>query len=403
MALEIRPIVADEMDEFNRLVRIAFASGPDMTLKIPPEWTLCGFQDGKMATTYAAWPLTMYLNGNPVTIAGVTMVGTLPVFRRRNYLRQVTLRHFQTLHERGERPIAALYASMAAIYQRYGYAVVSTHHAYNVDPCHLEFNTEIQVKGELREVGDDKDDQLLDVYHRFVEGRNGYLERKGDFMTIPGAPFATLMPPSQGVPAKVVYEEEEGCITGYVVYQAGRDMQSPRGLGQRLDINDLVWLTPSACRAIWEYLARMDLVNTVGWWRVPPDDPLPHLLLEPRKLNVTAWDGLLARIVDIEKALPLRKYSQEASLVFEVIDNLCSWNRGVWKLNASPDGTAIGQTSATPQLTMPVSTLAMLVFGQLNATEAARMGRLDVSDSSALPIWDDVMRTDYRPFCANNF
>ena len=63
----------------------------------------------------------------------------------------------------------------------------------------------------------------------------------------------------------------------------------------------------------------------------------------------------------------------------------------------------IRRTDKTPQLVMPVSTLAMLFFGQLTASEAARMGRLDVSDTKALPLWDRVMRTDYRPFCADIF
>jgi hypothetical protein len=52
---------------------------------------------------------------------------------------------------------------------------------------------------------------------------------------------------------------------------------------------------------------------------------------------------------------------------------------------------------------MPVSTLAMLFFGQITASEAARMGRLDVSDNKALQLWDRVMRTEHRPFCADMF
>ena len=52
---------------------------------------------------------------------------------------------------------------------------------------------------------------------------------------------------------------------------------------------------------------------------------------------------------------------------------------------------------------MPVSTLAMIIFNQISATEAARMGRLDVLEPSALSLWDAVMRTAYRPFCADKF
>jgi len=52
---------------------------------------------------------------------------------------------------------------------------------------------------------------------------------------------------------------------------------------------------------------------------------------------------------------------------------------------------------------MPISTLAMLFFGQISATEAARMGRLTVFEQKALSLWDRVLRTAYRPFCADMF
>ena len=72
-------------------------------------------------------------------------------------------------------------------------------------------------------------------------------------------------------------------------------------------------------------------------------------------------------------------------------------------MEATAAGATIKRTTQEPQLVMPVSTLAMLVFGQLSATEAARMARLDVLEPDALSSWDRVMRTAYRPFCADLF
>jgi predicted acetyltransferase len=147
----------------------------------------------------------------------------------------------------------------------------------------------------------------------------------------------------------------------------------------------------------------MDLVGEIVWDRVPSDDPLPHLLLEPRMLHTTSADGLLGRIIDIERALPKRPYPEEATLIFEVVDDLCPWNNGRWKLETSIAEASIKRTNEKPQLMIPISTLTMLVFGQINATEAVRMQRLDVLDPDALPIWDKAMRTLYRPFCADVF
>jgi predicted acetyltransferase len=126
-------------------------------------------------------------------------------------------------------------------------------------------------------------------------------------------------------------------------------------------------------------------------------------LLEPRKLNITSSDGFMARIVDVERALLLRPYAGEGTLIFEVIDDLCPWNRGKWKLAASRAESSISRTGEGAQMVMPVSTLAMLMFGQISPSLAASMGRLDVNDAKALPLWNNVMETPCRPFCADFF
>jgi len=112
---------------------------------------------------------------------------------------------------------------------------------------------------------------------------------------------------------------------------------------------------------------------------------------------------LLARLVDMAKALTQRTYQTDAELTFELADDMCPWNRGRWKLETSEKGSRVTATRHTPQVKMPVSTLALLLFGQISATEAARMGRLDALKREALPEWDNVMRTLYRPACPDMF
>jgi predicted acetyltransferase len=210
-------------------------------------------------------------------------------------------------------------------------------------------------------------------------------------------------PPAGGQLLRVVYEEA-GVPLGYVIYVLVPLYPAPAiGPRQRLTIRDLVWLTPSAYRAIWQHFAAMDLVSSIVWQWVPSDDPLPHLLMEPRMLRLTSHDGLLARIVDVARAFPKLRFLGEGDLTFEVLDNLCPWNRGQWQVEATAAGATVCRTTKKPQLTMPISTLAMLVFGQISATEAARMGRLTVADDKALPVWDRVMRASHRPFCADLF
>jgi len=396
MTTEIRLITLDELDEFKRVAGNALVQKPDTFIGMRPEFTLCAFEDGKLSTTFAAWPFTMRFNGTGMPVGAVTTIGTSPVYRRRGYLRKIMSLYFQQLHEEGERPVAILYASHAEIYQRYGYAVVSTQCAYNITPDYIRFAVPCNVTGSFKEVGDDDFPLLVNLYRQFREERTGFLHR-GREMWNAGTLAA---PPTGGFLQRVVYEEA-GEPLGYALYtvQPG----TPKLHDNTISIRDITWLNAAAYRAIWDFFANMDIVEHVTWARVPSDDPLPHLLIEPRMLNRTSRDGILGRVVDVERAMPGRCYDEESVLTFEVIDNFCPWNQGCWKLETSLAGSTITRSNETPQLVIPTSTLAQIIFGQVKATDAARMGRLDVNEPDALPMWDKTMRTRYRPACSDNF
>jgi predicted acetyltransferase len=388
MKLEIRQAKPEDMVDYKRVAETALMFTMD---HIPtPDQTLCGFVDGNLVTSYAAWPLKIAINGKDIPVAGVTTVGTLPVSRRLGTLRKITTRHFEILHEVGKVSVAALYASRAAIYRRYEYSPVVTVKSYSVEPRYLEFVAGKEAKGSLKEVGDDAIGTLNDLYDKFINARTGYLRRSEDMWKRRLSP----RPQEHVEQFRVIYEEDRKAL-GYVIYTV-RPVQGKQ-FAHSIHINDLIWLTPSAYRGIWEFFNRMDILDEIKWGQVPVDDPLPCLLKEPRMLNAKSTDGMYGRIID------KRGYDTEGKLIFKINDDLCTWNQGTWILETSPDGSIITSSSETPQLEMPISTLPLLYFGQLSATEAARMGRLDVNDPDSLSVWDRVMSTRYKPACADGF
>ena len=93
MALEIRPYREEEIRAFRRVPEIVFGNyagedrvpQQDVGMGIGPEWSLCAFEDGQLATTYGAFPLVMRLNGEITkaltcadTIARLTAAGHTP-------------------------------------------------------------------------------------------------------------------------------------------------------------------------------------------------------------------------------------------------------------------------------------------------------------------------------------
>ncbi|MDZ7727628.1 MAG: GNAT family N-acetyltransferase [Dehalococcoidia bacterium] len=361
---------------------------------------LCAFDDDRLAAVHGSWPLTMRFNGNALPISGVTTVATPPVDRGAGHLRRLVSRHFEELHEQGERPIAALYASQAAIYQRFGYGIVSTHHRYTVEPRFIQFAEPLAIPGTLREIDHQRDfSTLVELYRAYREERTGLVHR-GRAMWDAG-----VLEPVKGADfLNTVLYEEDGEALGYCVYVTGPDPEAKAPEpGQRLVIRDLVALRPTAYQALWRHFALFGLVRFVTWNQAPSDDPLPHLLVEPRMLRDTARDGLLARLVDIPGAVAGRQYDMEASLRVDVIDELCPWNNGGWELQVGPNGAEARPLVGEPDLSMTTNSLAMLLFGQVTATQLARYGRTGVHDPAALPRWDAALATRHAPFCADNF
>lgn len=404
MGLELRPATEPEMDRFDENLRHAFSEAPrppEHHHRIPlhPEWTLCAFADGDMAATYAAWPFTMYLNGHHAQVAGVTAVSTLPWYRRRGYIRRIIETSFRRMHEDDGPALAILYASMAAIYHRFDFSVVSTQVNYSVEPRFIEFATQDAVLGCLRRRSHDQWCRLEPVYDAFASQRTGYLRRT------PQRWERNVFHSGSELASTVITYEERDEIVGYLVYTAERSPAEISGDDGPVlvDVTEFVWRVPAAYRALWEYLRQIDLARRVTLRRVPTDDPAPHLFTEPRQLHATQRDGLMARIVDVGQALTQRRYDTAGSLTFEVLDEIAPWNAGRWELLTDGDHTRVHRTGRTPELIMPIATVAPLVFGHFTTSQAARMGRLGVYDHSALSRWDTLLRTEQPPGCADEF
>jgi predicted acetyltransferase len=408
MTLEIRPYRPEEQEAASRVASIVFgnySTTPSQTPSIIlPEWSLCAFEDGEIATSYAAYPFTIRLNGAPARAAGVTFVGTLPWFRRRGHLRKIMETDFRRRYEERMEPIAILTASISAIYHRYGYAVTAHRDRFSIDPRWINFAPSLpKAEGNWREISSDDPQPIKDLYRKFATDRNGYIHRGQAMWTFGALGTAAGFGPDMGKGILALYEEG-GEPQGYVTYSAKwfENAWDGAGEGQRVFVRDYAWLTPSAYRAIWQHLKSFDLAIRVQMF-APVDDPARDVLLDPRELHAQRFDWILGRVIDLEQALPLRPYGETGRVTFEVRDAMCPWNDGRWALEAGPEGAAVSRTKDTPQLSMDVSTLALLMFGTITPSHAVRIGRAEASPDAPLDLWDMMWRTKHAPFCPDGF
>ena len=412
MALEIRPYREEEKDAFYRVPSIVFGNytgrplvdSPDLML---PDWSLCAFEDGKLATAYGAFPLVQRINGNTVPAAGVSFVGTLPEFRRRGHLRKITETDSRRRYEERQQPLAILTASIAGIYQRYGYAVCTTSVRYNIDPRWIKFAPSVpRPQGGWREGSKDELPLLEQMYREFTKRRNGYLERHPIIWESQTLGVGSQFDPVPLGPSVVSIYEEGGEPKGYVAWAPkwlAAFHNDAAGPGQRIFVRDFAWNSPGAYRAMWEMFSTFDLAVRIHVESAPVDDPAPHLLLDPRELDATHRDVVMARIIDVERLLPMRPYGAEGRVVFELRDEMCPWNEGRWALEAGADGARVSRTKDSPQLTLDVSALAQLLYGQVSPSNAVHYGRAEAAPGAPLDLWDAMFRTAYAPFCPNLF
>ena len=410
MPLEIRPIRPEESEEFARVTAIAFGNYrlpiqvPDPPM-ILPEWSFCAFEDGEMTTSYAAFPFTIRLNGAPARAAGVTAVGTLPWHRRKGHLRAVTQADFNRRYEQQLEPIAILTASISGIYHRYGYSVVSTRQRYRIDPRWITMVPSLPpAPGRIRGTNAEELPLLKDIYRKFAADRNLYLHRATIMWNTRALGIQRGYDDNDPGPAIVAIYEEAGEPKGYMCYTPKFLVQHEDGAGpgQRVFVRDIAWLNPAAYRAFWEHLRTFDLAVRVEMF-AGVDDPAMDVLLDPRELNATRGDWILGRVIDLERALPLRPYGAEGRVTFEVRDGMCPWNRDRWALEAGPEGAKIVRSKDAPQLSMDISTLALLLFGTMTPTNAVRSGRAEAAPGAPLALWDAMWRTEYAPHCPDGF
>lgn len=342
-------------------------------------------------------PLTIRWNGRDIACGGVTAVSTLPTHRRRGYLRALMVRAFAAMRARGQ-PVAMLWASMAAIYQRFGYGVAFTQYIAEFDPRLLHFVDEVPVPGRMRLLSPEEVvARVRGAYERFAAPRTPMLRRDEAWWRRTLHPWRPNAPP----PLCAAYEEG-GEVLGFTVYEVEERPAERPGPTQRLNAIWL-WLTPAAHRALVRYFLDHDLAVSVRVHRLPVDDPLPLYVQEPRLLNLWARDGSMLRVVDLVPALEGRGYDADGRLTFALHDELCPWNSGTWELVVEGGTGRLRPTAGEPGLCLTPRALAVLASGHHSASALARAGLVAATDAHALATADALFRTGHAPLCLDGF
>ena len=159
-----------------------------------------------------------------------------------------------------------------------------------------------------------------------------------------------------------------------------------------LNLTECVASTPSGYADIWRYLFDVDLVATVEAWNRPVDEPLLHLLREPRRLGFSVSDGLWLRLVDVVAALEARRYTADGRVVFRIDDPFRPDTSGTYELIAEGGAGRSARTDADPDLSGSVNVLGATYLGGASFRQLAWAGQVVEHSAGAL----DRRRRDVR-------
>jgi predicted acetyltransferase len=368
-----------DWDAVFRVMTMAFHHSPDAELHrvqgsvYEPERALLAEEQGTLVAHAAAYTRELTVPGAVLPAAHVTLVAVAPTHRRRRLLTRMMHRQLREVRDAGDEPIAVLWASEGAIYPRYGYGLAAQ--KLNIAVPHRDVSLpDARGDGRLRLVEPAAAQaELAKVYESVRAERTGWSSRDERWWRFVLSDPASLRDGGSALHA-AVHESSHGA-TGYALWRTKGEWASTGPNGQVL-VREVVAADPDTYLGIWRLLLSVDLARSTHFGFAAVDEPLQHLVDEPRRLDGRVNESLWVRLVDLPRALAARRYAAPVDVVLEVTDTLLPENSGRWRLVGDRDTATCTPTSAAADLACDVLELGSAYLGGVSLAVLAAAGRV---------------------------
>jgi predicted acetyltransferase len=406
MDLQIRRITEDEFVPFLLASELASGDVPDRheiereRSIAEPDRNVAAFDGPDIVGTAGAFTMPMTVPGAELVVGYPTLVGVLPTHRRRGIAAGLMRALLDDARERGEL-LSVLYASEGGIYGRFGFGLGTIGLRLRIETARSAFVRGYEACGQMRLVDRERAvKEILAVHEATRLGISGMVhldERR----------LAYVIGHEHGAdkerPTFFALHEGTTGVDGYTMYKVAQDW--PEGTpNSTLHVRDLVAANPGAYADLWRFVLDVDLVTSVEASNRPIDEPLLHLMREPRRLRARMSDNLWVRLVDVPSALAARRYAAAGRLVLEVADPFCPWNGGRHALEVAEDAAAVvNPTTDAAEIACTASDLGATYLGGTSLRELHRAGRVEERVEGALARADAMFGWDPAPWSPYEF
>lgn len=328
-------------------------------------------------------------------ITAVTVRGT---HRRNGILRGMMTADLADAKDDGL-AMAALTASEASIYGRFGFGVATFERSIKVDTG-PRFRLRHEPVGRV-EIADPR--VLLhlapEVFERVHQRTPGSIVRQDCYRHQVSGAMKRDGSEDKAIKCALHYAPD-GTIDGYVSYKfAGWDTKP-----YTVDIVDLIAASDSAYLELWQFLGSIDLVEQVSWPDAPIEDPLAWALDDGRCVASSDYrDMLWLRVLDVPAALSARRYGADGRLVLEVRDPL-GFAAGVWELTSDGGVPSVKEAEGgNPDLGMDITDLGSVYLGAVNPVTLVSAGRIREHTPGAALTARDMFAVERPAHCLTHF
>jgi predicted acetyltransferase len=374
--IELRAGTPGDWPAISALLARAFHYTPDPDAAaadgavFEPERSLVAEDAGRVVGHAAAFTRDLTVPGAVLPAAHVTMVGVAATHRRRRLLTRMMLRQLREVRAAGREPIAVLWASEGRIYSRFGYGLAA--HKLELEIDTREVRLPAGAPAALRPVDPASAwPEFAAIRDRLRPDRPGWSSRDEHWWR-----FVLSDPPGRRDGATewqaAVHDGDPG---GYAVWRT-RSGWSGAGPHSVVEVREVVAGGPDAYVDLWRLLLDLDLTRTVRYPAAAVDEPLLHLVDEPRRLGSAFSETLWVRLVDLPGALTARRYAAPADVVLDVQDPLLPENTGRWRLTTGPGGTTCVPSTGPADLACTINELGAAYLGGVSLGALATAGRV---------------------------
>jgi len=402
MSLTVRTLTDDDYQPFYRMVVSAFLQEPhdsDLELERPLfdlDRVHGAFDGEQIVGSAGVFARSMTLPGaGPHPVAAVTSVAVRPDQRRRGAMSLLMRAQLHLLHERGLESFAALWASEGGIYGRFGYGAAAEYARLRI-PRGAKFLDGVDIGTDrVRELPREEAMPLMaQIHDQVAPTRAGWLKRTD-------ASWAYYLRDEEhhrgGWSAYrfVVHPK------GYAIYRAepGGDDRGPRYV---LHVREVTALDGQAYAALHRYLLDVDWVSELTFF-TGSDEPVQHLLADPRQVLRRTADSLWVRLVDVDRALVLRRYLSDVDTVLEVTDALCPWNAGRWRLTVQSGAATVRRVADEPDVELDIAALGAVFLGGTRLAVLAAAQQVRERTPGAVTALSHAFAGERDPHCPEDF